>query len=172
MKIVLVLGYSGAGKTTAIGSMTKALTKSGKKVGTLKHISDPNFTIDTKGKDTWRHANAGAAIVVALSAKELTIIKKGDMRRTTFDEIVSMFQGAKVDYLLVEGMYMKLRERKDTVRVLCARNKEEAKDLMSRHPTPACVLTGPGRGDFQEEFGGVPVLSVPRDTRKVLALIG
>ncbi len=172
MKTVLVLGYSGAGKTTAIASITKALTKRGKKVGTLKGIHEANFTIDTKGKDTWRHARSGAAVVVALSPEELTVIRRGNMRRTTFDEIIPIFEDAKVDYLLVEGMYDKLREREGIVRILCARSKEDAADLLDRHPAPVCVLAGPGKDGLHGEFGGIPVLSLPRDTRRLLSLIG
>ncbi len=171
MKIVLVSGYSGAGKTIAIASITKALTKRGKKVGTLKHIHHANFTMDTEGKDTWTHARAGASIVVALSPNELAIIKRGDMRRKTLDEIIPIFENAKVEYLLIEGMHGEVRERPNMVRILCARDKEDAIDLLSKQPAPACVLTGPGERD-SSELGGIPVLSVPRDTRKLLALIG
>jgi molybdopterin-guanine dinucleotide biosynthesis protein MobB len=43
----------------------------------VKHIPEPNFTIDREGKDTWRYAQAGATTVVGVSADEIATIEKG-----------------------------------------------------------------------------------------------
>ena len=71
LKIVSFLGYKESGKTTALEHVCRKLTQNGWKVGTLKHIHEPEFTIDHKGKDTFRHAQAGAAVVVSVSKKEI-----------------------------------------------------------------------------------------------------
>ncbi|MDG6925766.1 MAG: molybdopterin-guanine dinucleotide biosynthesis protein B [Nitrososphaerota archaeon] len=171
MKIVLILGYSGAGKTSAISSIIRALTEQGRRVGTLKHIHEPSFTIDTKGKDTWKHAEAGASVVVALAPHELTIVRRGDTRRMTLDELLPIYRGAGVDYLLIEGLYMKLRKREGLVRILCADSGKDARDLLSVHPAPVCILAKTILTETGE-FQGIPILSLPRDIKKVITMIG
>lgn len=171
MRIVSFLGYSGSGKTRAIAFITKALTKKGKRVGTLKHIHDSAFTIDTEGKDTWFHAQAGAKIVVAVAPRELTIIRKGGTRETGFNELVRIFKDANVDYLLVEGLYQKLSERRGVVRILCARNEQDVEDLLSKHRTPEFILINE-RDNLPVQLHGIPVLSLPDDTPRAVNLIG
>jgi molybdopterin-guanine dinucleotide biosynthesis protein len=50
LKIVHFLGYSRSGKTYAISLLTRELAKADKRVGTLKHIHDERFSIDTWGE--------------------------------------------------------------------------------------------------------------------------
>ena len=115
MKVVLFLGYSNSGKTTALTSVAKEIVKHHLgKVGTLKHIHhDPDFTIDTKGKDTWLHAASGASVVVSLAPRELAIIRKEpEVENLSLDSILSIFRRERVDYVLVEGLYPKIFEEK------------------------------------------------------------
>ncbi len=164
------MGYSNAGKTSAIVSVVGQLVKAGRKVGTLKHIHDKDFTIDTEGKDTWRHSSAGASTVIALAPNELTIIEKGDTTGLTLDELFGIFRSRGVDYLLVEGLYRRLSKRRGVTRILCARNLEEAKELLALHPRPVCILN---RGeDKGTAFEGIPVLTLPRDMGNLMSLIG
>jgi len=65
--IVAVVGSSNSGKTTAVEALIKGLTKRGYTVASAKHIPDPEFTIDTEGKDTWRYAKAGASSVLSVA---------------------------------------------------------------------------------------------------------
>ena len=169
MKTVVFLGYSNSGKTFAIVSVVRELARAGSKVGTLKHIHEEGFTIDTQGKDTWRHAHAGASMVVALAPDEMAIIQKKDTRRMTIDELTRIFAEDGVDYLLVEGLYRKLSRRRGVVRVLCARSKEEVRDLLKVHPRPACIL---GSGGLREKrVQGITVLKLPKDIGKLMELI-
>ncbi len=170
MKIIVFLGYSNSGKTYAIVSVVKELSRRGMRVGTLKHIHEPDFTIDTEGKDTWRHASAGASTVVALAPKELTIIEKGDTTLTTIDDLVGIFRKRRIDYLMVEGLYRRLSRRRGVVRVLCARTKAEALELLKVHPRPVCVISSGGIGGPLIE--GLPLLRLPGDLDRLMELIG
>ncbi len=58
-RIVAVVGFKGAGKTRLIENLVRCLSSKGYRVGTLKH-STPHHPLDTPGKDTWRHREAGA----------------------------------------------------------------------------------------------------------------
>jgi len=68
MKIISVVGYKKTGKTTLVGHLVKALKRHGP-VGTIKHLNEHN--INTPDTDTWKHAEAGADVVVAVTPDEL-----------------------------------------------------------------------------------------------------
>jgi molybdopterin-guanine dinucleotide biosynthesis protein MobB len=170
LKTVVFFGYSNGGKTRAITGVAKELVNEGMKVGTMKHIHDKDFTIDTKGKDTWRHAAAGASVVVALAPNELTTIEKEDTRAMTIDELLYIFKSRHVDYLLIEGLYRKLSRRRNVVRVFCTRSLDEAADLLRKHPKPICILNV--RPHRATHFQGVLLLRLPRDIRRLRKLIG
>ena len=171
MKTVLFLGYASAGKTTAITVLTKALTKTGNKVGTMKHVHDSDFTIDTEGKDSWLHAKSGASVVMVVAPRELTVIRKGDTNKVTLDDLLPAFRDAGMDYVLVEGMYRKLRENHNVIRFLCADSEKDAINLIGQHPAPSCILGGPNLPAQINHVDGIPVLRLPKDLRKVLSLL-
>lgn len=100
--IVAVVGNSNSGKTTAVEVLIKGLTEKGYKIGSAKHIPDPEFTIDTKGKDTWKHARAGANTVLSVSQNELAIIKNVDTTKFDLKEIVAEFPD-ETDIIILEG---------------------------------------------------------------------
>ena len=169
MKTIVFLGYSGGGKTRAIVSIVRELVKAGRKVGTLKSIHDEDFTIDTKGKDTWRHAAAGASVVVALAPKELTTIEKIDTTNMALDQLLGLFERRGIDYLVVEGLHSKLSRRRGVVRILCARSNEEAAELLKMHPRPICILNRKPRKD--KFFQGLPLLHLPADMKRLMNLV-
>ena len=169
MRIIIFLGYSNSGKTTALTGVAGRLVKAGKKVGTLKHIHDERFTIDTVGKDTWEHASAGATTVVALAPRELTIIERGDTSGITINELFRIFRSRGVDYLLVEGLYRRLSRRRGVTRILCASTLKDARELLRSHPKPVCILNRGAEGETTVE--GVPVLALPRDMKRLMRLI-
>ena len=59
-------GYSGAGKTTLIEQLIPRLIARGMTVSLIKHAHH-RFEIDTPGKDSWRHREAGAHEVLITS---------------------------------------------------------------------------------------------------------
>lgn len=178
MKIIFFLGYSGSGKTTAIESVVQALTKSGFKVGTLKHIHDPGFTIDTAGKDTWRHANSGAQIVVALAPKEMVTIRKVGTARMDFHRIMRVFEDDATDFVFIEGLHSMLDEEKrgkSILHVICAVTEKHALELSKQHPKPVCIagrITCLEKFKDRKYFHGIPVVRFPDDTPRFLKMIG
>ena len=169
MKVVIFIGYSGSGKTSAIVEVVGQLVKAGQRVGTLKHIHERGFSIDTVGKDTWRHASAGASVVMALAPKELTLIEKMGTADISIDSVFRDFRSRHVDYLIVEGLYRRLSRRRGVVRVLCAKTFSEAEELLDVHPRPVCILTQ--KASEKGTLHGVPVLRLPADLRRLMRLI-
>jgi len=175
VKVLLFLGYSGSGKTTALTAIAKGIVRRRLgKVGTLKHIHHyPNFTIDTKGKDTWLHAKAGASVVISIAPRELTIIKKEPGAESmSFDQILAIFRRDKVDYVLVEGLYRKFSMRRGVSKIICASSEKQALDLLKEHGQRNVVcITGKVADSLRvREIVGVPALRITskKDLERIL----
>lgn len=72
--IIGVYGYQDSGKTTLVEELVRALVRGGYRVSSIKHTPHDK-TLDTEGKDTWRHWKAGSDPVAFSSETETTIIK-------------------------------------------------------------------------------------------------
>ena len=97
--IVSVVGRSGVGKTTFLEKLILELSERGYRVGTIKHGSH-DFDLDRPGKDTWRHAQAGSAVVAFASPHRLAVMRRLE-RELTIDEIAAMMHD--VDIIITEG---------------------------------------------------------------------
>ncbi len=97
--IISIVGRSNSGKTTLIVKLVKELKLRGFKVATIKH-SHHNFELDTEGKDSWLHTQAGADAVVVVSQKMLGIIRQTP-NELPLSEIVNGLQDMNV--IVVEG---------------------------------------------------------------------
>lgn len=97
--IISVVGKSNVGKTTLLEKLLPELKKRGYRVATIKHDVH-GFSIDQPGKDTWKHARAGADIVVISSFEKMATIEKVDRERT-LDEIGAKLEN--VDIIITEG---------------------------------------------------------------------
>lgn len=171
MKLVQFLGYKGSGKTRAVSYVARALTRRGFRVGTVKHIHDASFTMDTEGKDTWVHAKSGAQVVAAVAPRELAVIMKMDTGKLKAERLIGIFRDAGIDYVLIEGYTSGFTRGSSPLRIVCARSKDDAVELMRIHGKPLCVI---GKVDDSSnlERGGTPVLQLPKDTPKVIRLLG
>lgn len=98
--IVGIVGSrSNVGKTFVMENIIKELKNRDYKVATIKHDVH-GFNMDQPGKDTWKHAEAGADTVIISSAKKMAMIKKVEVE-LTIEEIVEKI--TDVDIILVEG---------------------------------------------------------------------
>lgn len=98
--IVAIIGKSDAGKTTLIEKLIVELRRRNYRVGTLKHHFHTDQTLDRPGKDTWRHAQAGAERVVLISPLT-TVTFDYHAQPLTPQEIVAQMPG--FDLVLAEG---------------------------------------------------------------------
>lgn len=97
--IISVVGKSDVGKTTLLTKLLPELKARGYRIATIKHDTH-GFDIDKPGKDTWKHAEAGADIVVISSPTKMALIEKVP-RELTLDEVAERIQG--VDLIITEG---------------------------------------------------------------------
>lgn len=108
--VISVVGYSNSGKTTLLVKIIKEMKNRGYKVATVKH-HHKDVDIDTPGKDTWRHAQAGADAVVLASPSKVAIIEQTP-QEMSLDEITGKISG--VDIIFTEGFK---REKKPKIEV-------------------------------------------------------
>jgi len=98
--VIGIYGKSNTGKTTLIVDIIKRLSNEGFKIASIK-MTDKKIGIDIKGKDTWKHGEAGAKLVVFSSPNETDFLLKQSKH---ISEIIKMLnQIDKFDLILVEG---------------------------------------------------------------------
>ena len=102
MRVIVVTGYSNAGKTTLMEKLIPALKALGQRVSVVKHAHH-RFEMDHPGKDTWRHREAGAFEVVAASPHRLVLIREFEqsVELPVHAVLAEVYPG--VDWVLVEG---------------------------------------------------------------------
>lgn len=98
--IVSIVGKTDSGKTTFIEKLIPALGARGYRVATLKHDIH-GFEIDKEGKDTWRHAQAGAEAVIISSPDRYALIRRVERERT-IDDLAQLVSDG-VDLIVTEG---------------------------------------------------------------------
>ena len=62
-----MIGRKNSGKTTLVSELVTEFTARGYRVGTIKHTHHQH-ELDVPGKDSYRHREAGAAIVGIISS--------------------------------------------------------------------------------------------------------
>ncbi len=98
--VVSLIGKPNCGKTTLLENLIPMLIRRGYRVGTVKHHVH-TFTMDTPGKDTWRHKRAGARAVILSAPAGLAVIRDTD-RDTPLEELINRYFH-DVDLVITEG---------------------------------------------------------------------
>lgn len=106
--VICIVGPSGSGKTALIEVLVSRLTERGYSVGTVKHHDHGDFQIDHEGKDTWRHARAGARSVSISSPSMFALIRKVSLE-LDLDEIAGYMED--MDVILAEGYTRSFKPR-------------------------------------------------------------
>jgi molybdopterin-guanine dinucleotide biosynthesis protein B len=98
--VVSVVSKKNCGKTTLLEKLIPELKRRGYRVGTVKHDTH-GFDVDHKGKDTWRHKQAGAQSVAISSPWKVSLIKDVS-EEASLDQIVEAYF-TDMDIVLTEG---------------------------------------------------------------------
>ena len=104
MKRIHIVGRKNSGKTTLMVELVKHLSEHGYRVGTIKHTHH-HHELDTPGKDSHRHREAGSAVVGIVSPGMTAVFEPADSTATRdvsrYDKLAPMFNDC--DLVLVEG---------------------------------------------------------------------
>lgn len=98
--VLAFIGKPNCGKTTLIEKLIPALADKGVRVGTIKHHHG-EIQMDTPGKDTWRHKQAGAQVVLLSSPVGIGLFQDTTEDTPVEDLVSRHFQN--VDLVIVEG---------------------------------------------------------------------
>jgi len=98
--IVSIVGRSNSGKTTLLERLIPELRGRGYRVGTIKHHAHPGFEVDKPGKDTWRHAQAGAEAVALVAPGKMFLLRRTE-GELDLAAVAAMM--GEVDIVLTEG---------------------------------------------------------------------
>ncbi|WP_102405032.1 bifunctional molybdopterin-guanine dinucleotide biosynthesis adaptor protein MobB/molybdopterin molybdotransferase MoeA [Vibrio sp. 10N.261.55.A7] len=94
--------YSGTGKTTLLEALLPKLVEAGIRVGVLKHAHH-DFDVDKPGKDSHRLRKAGASQMLISSRNRHALMTETPESEAEFDYLLTRFDAAKLDLILVEG---------------------------------------------------------------------
>ena len=119
--VLSIVGKAESGKTTLIEKLIPALKRRGYRVGVVKHAHH-GFDMDRKGKDSYRHRQAGADTVMIAAPGQVAMVK--DTRGECLDDLIPYFDD--VDLLITEGFK---RDRAPKIEVFRSQ----------RHRHPACL---------------------------------
>ncbi len=101
-KIIGMAGYKKTGKTTTTERLIRSLKSRGFRVGSAKFMHMAHMKLDVKGKDTYRHMDAGADFVFALTPKRTVLFNRTRERMNVKDVLTNLPKN--VDFLICEGL--------------------------------------------------------------------
>ena len=133
-----VVGRKNCGKTTLVCELVEELTARGLRVGTIKHTHHEH-ELDTPGKDSWKHRQAGASAVGILSAGLSAVFFPNDRVENPNDDIKYRFLDQTMqefDLTVVEGDLHTTAPRIEVWRSECGQPPYAQGD-----PDICCVVT-------------------------------
>lgn len=167
---MLFAGFKDGGKTTTIARISRELVSQGKRVCTVKHIHDPDFTMDKSGKDTWKHFESGASPVIAVSPNKIFMVKRLEDPESAFAMLEGYLQSETADYLLVEGFYKEFAKRRAKT-VICAATKNDVDRLNRFHRNPVFICGKFADQSKSTSYLGIPLLKLGRDIKSAVELL-
>jgi molybdopterin-guanine dinucleotide biosynthesis protein B len=173
LPIIAVIGASGSGKTTLIEYLISHLSKEGLRIGTIKHVHHPGFTIDVKGKDTWKHSQAGAKIVVCAAPNEITIIKKRDSSsKYEMERIINLVKDEELDLLIIEGFHSLIAKRQDIFKIITTNDEEDLRQKLTDTEDPILAIAGLITKQKTAALGiEIPLIDIDSDGEEILKLV-
>ncbi|MDM8537360.1 molybdopterin-guanine dinucleotide biosynthesis protein B [Desulfobacterales bacterium HSG17] len=96
--IISFVGKSGSGKTTLLEKLIPELKSRGYRTGIVKHTHH-EVEMDKKGKDSARHKEAGAEMVILAGLRQFSMVR--DMPDNTLESLEIYFKD--LDIVITEG---------------------------------------------------------------------
>lgn len=136
MKRIHIVGRKNSGKTTLIVELVEYLTAQGLRVGTIKHTHH-DHELDTPGKDSHRHRQAGAAVVGILSPQLNAVFYRPEHKHDSvqrYAQLEPMFTDC--DLVLVEG-----HARVHAPKIEVWRSANDQQPLANEDPTILAIVS-------------------------------
>jgi molybdopterin-guanine dinucleotide biosynthesis adapter protein len=166
---ITVAGLKKSGKTTVVEALLAGLRSRGYRVGSMKTVEHDGIFMDHAGTDTYRHAEAGAEVVVALLKGETVRFERSPSPRS-LGQVLGLFP-AETQYLVCEGTPDPAAPQ---LVVLCLRSMAEWEETIAVRGLAGAVIVAISgvAADSNEhtEEKGIPVFNV-QDARQRHALV-
>jgi molybdopterin-guanine dinucleotide biosynthesis adapter protein len=170
--VVAAVGMSGSGKTVTLEYLISQLSAEGYSIGSIKHVHHKGFTMDKEGTNTWRYAQAGSKVIVAISPEEIDIIKKTEMSLRDLDKIVKLLDDEKLDIVFIEGFHSLIAKRKDVPKIITAKDQASLEQTLQGTVEPILAITGIiAKTSPNTDYKGIPIIKVPEEGEKLIPLI-
>jgi len=162
--IVSVVGKGDSGKTTFLEKLIRELADRGVRVAAVKHhIHDCD--IDVPGKDSYRHARAGAVATMVSSAEKFALIHDVE-EEMPLGAIARIAHDAGCDLLITEGYTREGRNRIEISR------RERSESLICSPAEMFALVTDNPALAAEVSAAGVPVFDLDDGFVDVADLIG
>jgi molybdopterin-guanine dinucleotide biosynthesis protein B len=138
--VIAVVGSKSSGKTTTIEVLTNELTRRGYKIAAIKHIPEPNFTMDREEKDTWRFAKSGAKTIISVASNEIATIEKVNENNFSLKNILKKCAGN--DIVFLEGFRKLVGKKRNIQKIVVVKSEEDALEAL-KYFKPILAFTGP-----------------------------
>ncbi len=164
--IIAVVGGKKTGKTTVTESLTRELTRRGYRIAAVKHISEPDFTIDKEGKDTWRFAQAGAKTIVGISSGEIATIEKANTEKSSLEDILEKCRNS--DVIILEGFRKLVSMNDDVLKIAVLKSAEDASEA---EKSLAPLLAFAGLSPLAIDESKAPYVNVLKNAERLADLV-
>jgi molybdopterin-guanine dinucleotide biosynthesis protein MobB len=170
--VVAAVGVSGSGKTVTLEYLISQLSKEGLRVGSIKHVHHKGFTMDKEGTNTWRYAQAGAKVIVAISPEEIDVIRKTEMALNDLDNIIALLKQENLDVVFIEGFHSLIAKRGDIPKIITAKDQAGLEQTLQGTVLPILAITGiVGQNASETSFQNIPFIKIPKEGQKLVQLI-
>jgi molybdopterin-guanine dinucleotide biosynthesis protein B len=148
-----------------VEALVRELCARGYRIGTIKQIQKEDFTIDTPKKDTWRHAEAGAKIVVSSAPQEVAVIKRleGEER---FARSMRFLVKEDLDLIIVEG-----NPPAEMPRILVSSEPKSAQELLKKTKGNTVFISTTEPERFNKAEFNVPIFHPKKDAKKMADML-
>lgn len=170
--VVAAVGVSGSGKTVTLEYLISSLSTDGFKVGSIKHVHHKGFSMDKEGTNTWRYAQAGSKVIVAISPEEVDIIKKTQMPLNNLDQITMLLEREELDVVFIEGFHSLIAKRQDVPKIITAKDQEGLERTLEGTVEPIIAIAGVvAKNSANSAYKSIPLIRIPEDGKKLVDLV-
>jgi molybdopterin-guanine dinucleotide biosynthesis protein B len=165
-KVIAIVGGKKVGKTTTTENLIRELTNRGYSVAAVKHISEPDFTIDTPEKDTYRFAQHGAKTIVAVGPNEVATVEKRPTQNMPLSALLKKCKGN--DVILTEGFKKIVAKKTSIPKIVVVTSQQEAENALQTYK-PILAFSGPY--NTQNLSGSIPYADALKNPKKLTDLV-
>ncbi len=169
--IYAIIGSSGSGKTTLLRYLISRLSAEKLKVAAMKSMHH-GFTVDPKGKDTWKYSDAGASVIVGISPDSTVIIKKRESPFHDISQVINQVVDESPDIILLEG-FTSLVAKDDTIKKIVAA-KDEGDLMRTLEGTVGPILAIGGNISLTNEYPvdwSIPLIEIEKNGELLVKMI-